>query len=364
MKLKIRPVVAYILLLLILGVYCLSFSIKFIDYQYVRLYYPPLAASLRWLCGGYSVSIGDLLYTLVFFLGFSYLINTIKKRYQLEKSQRKRFLFHRCYPIFIFFLSTYLIFNIFWGLNYYRSGIDQQMGIILKPYSKKELQQLNELLIVQVNELRKKLPDSILHQPARIDQLQQSTYSAYQQVSKFFSFIQYDQPAVKSSIFSKPLSYLGISGYYNPFTGEAQINTDMPDFLQPFTSCHEVAHQLGYAKENEANWIGYLAASHAVDKRLQYAAAFEMMLYANRNLHMMDSVSAKAYRQTIDTSVKNDWKRLIQFSNTHQSFWEPAVDMIYEVFLKSHQQPEGLRSYEKVTALLIGYYKQKGLIRS
>ncbi len=60
-------------------------------------------------------------------------------------------------------------------------------------------------------------------------------------------------------------NYLGFTGYYNPFTGEAQVNTTVPLFVQPFTTCHEIGHQLGYAKENEANFAGYLAAKSSPD---------------------------------------------------------------------------------------------------
>ena len=47
-------------------------------------------------------------------------------------------------------------------------------------------------------------------------------------------------------------------GYYNPFTGEAQVNTNVPAFVIPFTTCHEMAHQIGYASESEASFVGFL----------------------------------------------------------------------------------------------------------
>jgi hypothetical protein len=73
-------------------------------------------------------------------------------------------------------------------------------------------------------------------------------------------------------------NYVGFTGYYNPFTGEAQVNTTVPKFLQPFTASHEVAHQLGYAKEMEANFVGYLAASHSTDTLFRYSVYLDLFL--------------------------------------------------------------------------------------
>ena len=58
--------------------------------------------------------------------------------------------------------------------------------------------------------------------------------------------------SVKNSILSTPLSYMGFSGYINPFTLEAQINVNTPQLYLPTTICHEIAHQMGYSAENEA----------------------------------------------------------------------------------------------------------------
>ena len=54
------------------------------------------------------------------------------------------------------------------------------------------------------------------------------------------------------------LSYLGISGIFIPFTCEANVNATLPDWEIPFTACHELAHQRGFAREDEANYVGYL----------------------------------------------------------------------------------------------------------
>ena len=62
---------------------------------------------------------------------------------------------------------------------------------------------------------------------------------------------------VKQSLFSTPLSYMGFSGYLNPFTLEAHINSTLPKISLPITIAHEMAHQNGIAAENDANFMGF-----------------------------------------------------------------------------------------------------------
>ena len=77
---------------------------------------------------------------------------------------------------------------------------------------------------------------------------------------------------------------MGYSGYLNPFTNEAQINSLLPDFQLPFVMCHEVAHQLGYAAENEANFIGYMTAIANPDDYFKYSGYSSGLKYCLREL--------------------------------------------------------------------------------
>src|SRR5207248_3994546 len=110
--------------------------------------------------------------------------------------------------------------------------------------------------------------------------------ASYASANYDLPFLKYSFPSVKPSIFSYLGDYLGYTGYYNPFTGEAQVNTTVPIFVQPFTCTHEIGHQLGYAKEMEANFVGYLAASNSSDPVMQYSVYFDIYIYAIRNLYV------------------------------------------------------------------------------
>jgi hypothetical protein len=120
-------------------------------------------------------------------------------------------------------------------------------------------------------------------------------------------------------LYTPVISYLGYSGYYNPFTGEAQVNTTIPIFLQPFVSCHEIAHQLGYAREDEANFVAYLVAKNSTDQSLKYSAYLDLFIYANRALKEYDSTAAKTIRLKLSVGVEKDIDELKRFNHAHQN---------------------------------------------
>ena len=97
---------------------------------------------------------------------------------------------------------------------------------------------------------------------------------------------------------------MGFTGYYNPFTGEAQVNTTVPKFLLPYITLHEIGHQLGYAKEDEANFSGYLAAVDSHDTLFQYSTYLDLFVYANREVFYFDSTASKLAAAQLVPEVK------------------------------------------------------------
>ena len=146
------------------------------------------------------------------------------------------------------------------------------------------------------------------------------------------------------------------------FSGEAQVNTTIPLFARPFTTCHEIGHQLGYAKESEANFAGYLSATSSKDSAFLYSVYFEMFAYAGRYLYFTDSIALNQIREGLSPAVKNDIRELREFYNRYKNPVETAIDRLYSQYLKANQQPSGKMSYSEVVAMLIAYYKKNGKV--
>lgn len=321
--------------------------------------YPYISALQRILLGWIPFSVGDLFYG----VGGAYLLFSLVKliRQIVNKRADKKYFKTVSLNFITAALGVYVVFNLFWGLNYNRRGIDYQLNLDELNYNSEDLTRVTRLVAEKMNELQ---PASKLTR----QQLQKKKYlfshaiGAYKNLSQHYSVINYKYPSVKPSIFSYLGNYLGFTGYYNPFSGEAQVNTTIPLFARPFTTCHEIGHQLGYAKESEANFAGYLSATSSGDSAFLYAVYFEMFAYAGRYLYYIDSVALKEINGNLSPAVKNDIKELREFYRRYDTPLETAIDRLYSQYLKANQQPSGKMSYNEVVAMLIAYYKKNGKI--
>ncbi|MCW3106756.1 MAG: hypothetical protein JWQ09_1262, partial [Segetibacter sp.] len=234
-----------------------SFNPGWIEKNYSRGIYPHISWFYRTIFGWMPISFGDILYAAAgFFLLFKF-IQFVKilanRRFQhinYKKGLKK---------VFFILAAVYIYFNLSWGLNYNRPGIAYQLQLIPKTHNEDDLKMITGILLKKVNENRLTLGNGkIAVKPYK--QIFTQAQAAYQVAAVNFPFLQYNTMSIKRSLYGRMGNFLGFLGYYNPFTGEAQVNLTQPRFLIPFVSCHEMAHQLGYASESEANFVGYLAA--------------------------------------------------------------------------------------------------------
>ena len=79
-------------------------------------------------------------------------------------------------------------------------------------------------------------------------------------------------------------------------------------------------------------------------------------------LFRSDSSSSIHYRELLSMDVKKDVKQIIDFNKAHKNPIEPFITLMYDWFLRSNQQPQGMMSYNQVTAFLIGYYRKFGCL--
>lgn len=358
---KKRKIILGLLAVLVLLLHLFSLNSQLVETYYSLGVYPSLSRTLRFLFGVFPFSLGDVLYGFAAIFLLWKLISTFIKLKSLPSNKYRPYLKSGLYNLFGWILSIYLIFNLFWGLNYNRPGVQHELGIKPEQYSKADLLQINELLLQKVNLSREEVASGkgFIKDPQVIFN---TTRKAVAAAAQEMPFLNARHVVIKPSLWRWLGNSAGFTGYYNPFTGEAQVNTDYPNFILPYVSCHEVAHQAGYAKEMEANFVGYLYAVNAHQPAFDYSVYIDLFLYANRNLYYADSTTAMNIRKKLDPLVINDLEELHDFMSRHQNFAEPVIRWIYTAYLRGNEQPEGMLSYDKVTGFIIGYYKKFGKI--
>ncbi|MFT3981786.1 MAG: DUF3810 domain-containing protein [Ferruginibacter sp.] len=353
-----RALVLLVLLLFCVLIRLFSADSGRVEAVYSDVFYPFISKILRFLFGKIPFSVGDLLYS----AAIVYLSYKLARLIRFVYRNRSRQLYLQRLKLFLYravFIGCliYIVFNIFWGINYNREGIASQLGLPEQKYTTDELRDMNCRLIGKINQSKRVLLENGAAYPSN-NELFAKVAVAYDSLEKEYPFLQYKIPSIKSSMWGWFGNYAGFTGYYNPFTGESQVNTTIPKFLQPFTSCHEVAHQIGYAKEMEANFVGYLAAKASPEPLFHYSVYLDLFTYANRNLYMNDSSSALLYRKELDSAVKADIIEWRKFNMAHVGKLEPLVRWAYGKYLQSNQQPNGISSYDEVTGFLIAYYRK------
>ncbi len=354
---KRRFIKVFVLVILLGALLVVASQKLWIENYYANLFYPPVAATLRILFGWIPFSIGDILYSIVaLWLIYKIGINAIKL---FRKKITAGVILRKSAKFLTVLLFFYVVFLIIWGLNYSRKGIAYQLSLPRMPYDSVQLLKLQEILLEKVNNSKSEINQ--IPYPNR-KQIFKKAVTAYGEISRQYPFLKYHHPSVKSSLYGKAGNYLGFTGYYNPFTGEAQVNTTVPDFLIPSITLHEMAHQIGYAKENEANFVGFFVGAHSPDPLFQYSAYLDLLMYANSEIRYFDSTAANDALRKLSAPVKQDIIEWRHFIINHRSIFEPSVRWIYGNFLKFNNQPKGIRSYDMVISLAIAYYRKEGLL--
>lgn len=332
-----------------------------VETGYSSVFFPSLASLLRRVTGFIPVSLGDILYGSVVIWLIVRLFRKAKAWFKKEPREKGPSGTGFWYRLLVRLCLVYIVFNLFWGINYNRQGIGHQLSLPVHDYTLDELKTINCLLLDKINR-DKLLAIRENKTPGSSEAVFREVRLSYEKVRTEYPFLNYRPVSLKSSLWGWLGNYTGFTGYYNPFTGEAQVNTTVPRFLQPFIGCHEVAHQLGYAKENEANFVGFLAARASDNPAVRYSAYLDLFTYANRSLYSLDSSTAKLCRKELSEPVRKDIDEWIAFNRRHQSIVEPLIRWAYGKYLESNKQPKGIFSYDEVTAFLIAYYRKTGHI--
>ncbi len=344
-----------VLLAVIVLLHFTALETNWIEVFYSTHIYTALSFLLRILTGWIPFSFGDVLY------GFTIVWLLIKFiNFFRNKPTWLKFLF-ALRNVTVKFLWLYLFFLLMWGLNYYRFGIGYQLHIIPEKYNTDDLKKTTSQLLLDLNKSAKKL-DSIHYVYPSNKIIFQQAIAMYNNAETRYKFLNYKQAAVKQMLSGTVGNYSGFLGYYNPFTGEAQVNTNVPTFVIPFTTCHEMAHQVGYASESEASFVGYLVIKNTGQPLFNYSAYFDLFSYANAELFSRDSIAAKQNVKLLDTLVKKDYAVYRKYVNDYRNPIEPLLTKLYGGYLKAHNQPKGIDSYNEVVAWIVAYYKKYGTL--
>lgn len=323
---------------------------EWVEIIYVPIIYNPLSTFIGLLTSSVSFSVTEMLIVLATAFAVYYIIKNIKRPLLLLVN----FLCTAAVMLFMFEMCM--------GLNYYRYEAKEYLDLDVKNSSATELESLCKRLADDMNETRRLCETDengvmVLSDKNRI-QTSESARDAYESLSVKYRFLEKVDIRNKPLLSSRLFSYFMTTGLYFPYTFESNINVDVPEHTIPATMCHELTHYRGFMRENEANFLGYLACMESERPDFRYSASLMAFEYAYPKLYDEDKEKAKAIANTLDEGILND----IRASSEYWAKFEKTVtsevsDKVYDGYLNANGQSSGLKSYGEMVDLLIAYYR-------
>lgn len=294
-----------------------------------------------------SLAIGDIIYVIfpLFVIIFFF------------KIERRR---DRLYFIIKIPIIIYCFFYWSWGFNY---NIKSELeSLKTNKYSEKELYLTTEYYIKKTNDLQILLSKSSkekVESKLSFYQVKNECAKSIKKSNWMFKNKQINSFPVKKSLFSTPLSYMGFSGYINPFTLEANINYNIPDISVAFTISHEIAHQLGYAYEDEANYIAIETLSKSKNNYLRYSGNLMAIQYLLAEIREKNPELHKLYIKNLNIGVIKNIQEKNEYYLKYQNKYRIFFKKNYDIFLKINNQKAGIKTYSLVVDLLINSFQSK-----
>ena len=339
-----------ICLVLILLMEVLKLNTLWVEKYYSQLFYPAISYLYIILFSWIPFSIGDLFYAIAGITIFYQIIQIIRSLIKWNKLKLKS---HLIYVITIISV-VYTLFYINWGLNYYRLPIAKKLDLDDYKITKEEHLKVLDKYITIANDLREQINvDNKTKKGVKGDLTE-----IVLQDTLLNDYLCKTQVCVKAPISSELSSYFTVSGYFNPFTLEVQVNQLIPNASYPFVNVHEMAHQMGVGFEDECNFVAFLTLKDNEDLWYKYSAYYSAVeyllqpLYGNKELF-------ETYKAKLSSKVLADFRQEREFWQSYRGWIDKVSGVFYNQFLKHNNQPEGLGRYSMMATLLVAWEKQQ-----
>jgi len=334
---------------------------EFVENVYSRKIYPVIAEFVGTLTGWTSYSFAELLILLVvtvtLFKKFRALRGLLRKRRSLKNVAAHGLSFSLAIVGILYFWGMFG-----WAFNYHRQSFLVSENLDRVGITAPELQRLSLSLANEANELRRHLEeddDGLLR-------LLESRRDALERGTLAFSSQGQEYETLRDGYVSRPkgpvinlLPWMHIAGVFFPYTGEANVTMTQPNHSLLFAGCHEMAHQLGWAREEEANFVGYAVCRRHPDEDYRYAAAQGALRYSLGALRAMDKDLAASVVATLGPGLRRDWEASNIYWERYDGALGENAQRVNDAYLKAQGQEEGVRSYGMMVDLLVADFRRR-----
>ncbi|MGI6085775.1 MAG: DUF3810 domain-containing protein [Acetivibrionales bacterium] len=247
-----------------------------------------------------------------------------------------------------------------WNINYERLPFSHLAGINMRESSVDELEALCRWLVDNTNKLREQVSegkDGIMYVEGGYKSVFKRTHLGYDALFQKYPFLEGKYGPPKPVLLSKLMSHSNIIGIYSCLTGEANIDIDIPDAELASTTMHEIAHQRGFAREDEANYIAYIACMAHPDVDFRYSGSVMALQYSMNALYAESPDRYFDVAGNYSEGYLRDLEAMRAYWRQFQGITKKVADKMNDTYLKLNGQEDGVKSYGRMIDLLLAEHK-------
>lgn len=337
--------------------FLLPYFPKFTEYVITRGLFRIVAFPAEWIMSVFPFSVTEIMVLLGIPALLTLLVIWIIR---IVKSNQKKQTIERGCRFVAWCLSlALLIFMVMDGGNFSRIPLGELLELPNKQYTKEELFELTCYLADSASNAREKLSEdengcTVLS--VERQELLLLADDCYKPLRKEYPFLKTATWRVKSVALSHLWSYTGYTGVYCPWLGEASINTDTPDSDFGHTAAHEVAHTMGFAKENECNFIAWLACAKSGLPDYEYSGHLQAFVYCSNALYKADKELCREAYTHCSEGVLRDLRQQSEYWKSFEGEIKESSQKFNDSFIKANGVESGVLSYNEMVELMLRYY--------
>jgi hypothetical protein len=333
-------------------------SPSFVERVYSQGVYPVFTVPLSRLTGLIPVSLWEM--SVIFLIVFipARIVTLVIKAVKTKRLS-----------VFVPFLANvtavvsiwFFLQNVLWNINYERLPFADSANLEVRDSSVDELHDLCSWLIDGTNSLRTRVQEDdngVMTIPGGFRSIRQRAQLGYDAAALEYPMLRGKYGAPKSVIFSRIMSHTNIIGMYAVLAGEASIDTDIPVFEIPSTVMHEMAHQRGFAREDEANYIAWVTCMAHPDPDFKYSGSVMALQYAMNALYGANRDKYYELTKKYGPGIIRDLNAQNQYWKQFQGPTKKVADRINDTYLKLNGEEDGVKSYGRMVDLLLAEYRK------
>lgn len=249
------------------------------------------------------------------------------------------------------------LFLFLWGFNYGRIPLATQLKINPQPLKLERVVEELKIRETKLVELRSNIPGAIPNTSftfaALPDKMEDHLRQGLENQLIELGYPPTGFPTVRTGYPKGIIWRLGAIGFYNPFTGECNVDPAVHPIDRPYVMAHELAHAYGFGDEGTCNFLAYLTCKNSNHPFIQYAGIFNYWQYLYYSFRRADPANFAKYYEDLPVGLRTDVRAIEENSAAYPDFFPTSFRIAtYDAFLRAQGVKDGFASYNQVVMLV------------